>query len=374
MKPTITNHYNIGAKRPKLLCEDQTIFLPEEGWSYAHHPYIARFQERFYLVFSNGHAWEDDVGQRIMLSTAENFEEWSAPSVLVDSQPGDPCEAVLIPGGLYATQEHLVLYFTRFEYTEESIQDGHRKPGGHTRKNWCKFYMTTEDGSHWSEPVPIDFKGGNHAPRALQSGRLLSCGGITFPYSDNPDGIHGWVNVGIEEKYAEHNQPGGVSGGSTFLISHDNRRPAGLCESSFIQTDDGVIHMLMRSGTDYLWCTESRDDGASWSEPFRTDFTDNRTKFHFGRLPNGTFYYVGTPDPFPPRTRHLLVLSLSEDGLDYRRHFILRDDQYKGQYIGLDKNGIYGYPDTMTHNGYLYVAYSICKESIHLLRVPCDTL
>jgi len=374
MKYNITNNYNIGAKRPKLWCEVKTLFLPNEQWNYAHHPCIAHFKGKLYVAYSNGHCWEDDCGQRIMLSIAEEFDEWSAPQILLDSQPGDPCEAVLIPQALYAAKEHLVLYFLSFEYTEESIRDGHRRPGGVSRKNWKMNYMVTEDGEHWSEPVAFDFHGGNHTPMKLKSGRLLSGGSTTFSYSDEDDGIHGWKSSGIDEKYSEHKQPGGVSGGGGFKVNNDNSRPAGLCESSFIQTDDGVIHMLMRSGTDYLWCSDSFDDGETWGEPYRTKFTDNRTKFQFSRLPNGTFYYLGTPDPFPPRTRHVLVLSLSDDGLDYRRHFILRDDQYKGMYIGLDKNGIYGYPTSIVHDGYLYVAYSICKESIQVLRIPCDTL
>ncbi len=45
-----------------------------------------------------------------------------------------------------------------------------------------------------------------------------------------------------------------------------------------------------------LWLTESKYDGATWGKPVETTFTDNDSKFHFGRLPNGKFYYVGIPD------------------------------------------------------------------------------
>ncbi len=108
--------------------------------------------------------------------------------------------------------------------------------------------------------------------------------------------------------------------------------PAGLCEGSFYQTDDGVLHMLLRTtGPGYagkLWVTESRDDGTTWSSPVETGFTDNNTKFHFGRLPDGRFYYVGCPDPEPRGARNPLVLSLSEDGVRFDRHFILADEEY----------------------------------------------
>ena len=73
-----------------------------------------------------------------------------------------------------------------------------------------------------------------------------------------------------------------------------------LCEGSFYQTDDSIIHMLMRATDDgwkgRLWLTESKDDGMHWSIPTETAFTDNDSKFHFGRLPDKRFYYVGIPD------------------------------------------------------------------------------
>ena len=106
--------------------------------------------------------------------------------------------------------------------------------------------------------------------------------------------------------------------------------PAALCEGSFYQTDDGVLHMLLRNtarGNDCrLWLTESRDNGATWSTPVETDFSDTNAKFHFGRLPDGRFYYVGNP---VGGGRTPLVLSLSRDGVRFDQHFILGDTHYE---------------------------------------------
>lgn len=374
MYSEINNYYDIGKKRPKLCCETAVLFEPSEGWSYAHHPCLAFFQGKIYVMWSNGRMNEDDVGQRILYSCSEDFSEWTAPMVLVDSQPGEEYEAVLSPGGFYATEDQLVMYYGSFEYEPSHIVDGHRRPLNRGHKNQASFCRTTTDGIHWSEPILFSRNFCiSHQPVRLKSGRLLSAGSIFFPYTDNPDGIHGWTMSGC---YPPDLDVSGFCDDSegVELLSKKMELPVSLCESAFVQTDDGVIHMLLRSGTDHLWATESRDNAETWSRPQPTRFTDNRTKFHLGRLPNGTFYYVGTPDPFPPRTRHVLVLSLSDDGLHYKRHFILQDKQYKAKFIGLDKNGIYGYPDTMVHDGYLYITVSICKESIIIMRVPCDTL
>lgn len=148
-------------------------------------------------------------------------------------------------------------------------------------------------------------------------------------------------------------------------------RSVPTCEGSFFQTDDGVLHMLLRTNTDRLWVTESGDDGRTWSEPRPTGFTDNRTKFHFGRLADGRFYYVGSPDPEPRGTRERLVLSLSDDGTRFDRHLILADGTtpYAQRREGLHKGGDYGYPHTLIHDDAVHVIVSRRKEAIEVRRV-----
>ena len=97
-------------------------------------------------------------------------------------------------------------------------------------------------------------------------------------------------------------------------------------EGSFFQTDDGVIHMMLRSEADQLWVTESRDDGETWSEPLMTGYTDGICRPHFGRLDDGRFFGLGTPDPSNPWARTPAVLALSEDGVVFDRHFTVGDE------------------------------------------------
>jgi hypothetical protein len=150
---------------------------------------------------------------------------------------------------------------------------------------------------------------------------------------------------------------------------------AHLCEGSFYQTDDGVLHMLLRNTSKTnarcLWLTESRDNGATWSAPVETEFSDTNAKFHFGRLPNKRFYYVGNPIG---RDRTPLVLSLSRDGVTFDRHFILGDTHYEQRKPGHAKGGQYGYPHTLIHDGSLYVIVSRRKEAVEVLRVALEEL
>jgi hypothetical protein len=77
-----------------------------------------------------------------------------------------------------------------------------------------------------------------------------------------------------------------------------------------------VLHMLLRvtgkGWKGHLWLTESKDNGKSWSRPVEAPFSDNDSKFHFGRLPDKRFYYVGIPDTLHHYDRNPLVLSLSK--------------------------------------------------------------
>jgi len=103
--------------------------------------------------------------------------------------------------------------------------------------------------------------------------------------------------------------------------------------------------------------------------PVRTSFSDNATKFDFGRLPDGRFYYVGCPSPEPRWLRSPLVLSLSRDGVHFTKHYIIADEPYKMKYPAHYKGGEYGYPSTLVRDGYLYVVVSRQKEAIEAIGV-----
>ncbi|HUA65813.1 MAG TPA: exo-alpha-sialidase, partial [Alphaproteobacteria bacterium] len=118
-----------------------------------------------------------------------------------------------------------------------------------------------------------------------------------------------------------------------------------------------------------LWLTESRDDGLNWSEPVPTGFSDATSKFQFGRLPDGRFYYVG--NPLSHRTP--LVLSLSKDGVHFDQHYILAE-AHRNLHKDNDEYGYPAYPGCMVHEGYLYVIVSRDKNKIEAMRVALSDL
>jgi hypothetical protein len=341
-----------GTGLPKLEVEVRQIYKATSPWSYSHHAHITHFKGKFYVMYSNGWIDEDDVGQRVMLSTSEDFEVWTEPEPLVDTLMGELFGLTLTAGGWHVHADTLVAYIGEYEY---DLPPGSRKPD-HIQetphRNTNTWAITSKDGQSWSERVHIvDHMIPNYGPQPTKSGRLIMTGHRMYPYTDNPSGLAGWQ----------------VSGLYTLDM------PMHYAEGSFIQTDDGALRMFLRTGRGYLWYCESTDDGVTWSVPEKTAFTDSTAKFHFGRLPDGRFYYAGNPSTVE-EYRTLFVLSISEDGQDWTESYILRNEKTAPVFEGIYKDCGYQYPHSMVLDGHLYVVYSVNKEDVQVLRLHLDQL
>jgi hypothetical protein len=362
-----------GTGLPKLAVEVRLIHKAWSPWSYAHHSSITYFKGRYYAMFSNGWIDEDEIGQRVMFSTSPDFDTWTPPVPLVDTRMGEHLGLTLTAGGWHVYGDTLVAYIGEYEY---DLPPGSRRPD-HIQetqhKNTRTWAMTTQDGEHWSAEIPIlDRTIPNLGPQPIRSGRLIMAGGMMFPYTDDPSGLSGWKPAGIYPRnmptpYVDDNV--GFYNAEPYF---DPPRPV-TNEGAFFQTDDGTIHMYLRTPIGYLWHTWSQDDGETWAIPEATEFTDSVAKFHFGRLPDGRFYYVGNPST-EKWYRTLLVLALSHDGEDWTNAYILRNEETAPVFEGTYKDTGYGYPHSMLLGNHLYVIYSVNKEDIEVLRLSLDQL
>jgi len=351
------------------------LYRPAHEWSYSHHAHLVFFHGRYIAMWSNGRRDEDAPGQRVLFAVSPDGSAWSTPASLLDSRRGTHGELVLTAAGFHQHDGRLVAYIGSYEYNPEVLEHGQRRPDdrGHTGTNLLA--MTSTDGMQWDGPLDLRLPiVPNHGPQRTASGRLIISGNISFPFTDDAGGLEGWRMTGIyppalAETIVDDSE-------SFWQVQAIMGWPVGLCEGSFYQTGDGILHMLLRSNAERLWLTESHDDGTTWSTPKATDFSDNATKFHFGRLPDGRYYYVGCPDAEPRWRRSPLVLSLSRDSRHFDQHFLLADDTtpYTSRAEGLHKGGDYGYPHTLIHSGELHVIVSRKKEAVEVLHVPLAAL
>ncbi len=345
------------------------------NWHFCHHPEIGTFQGRLYAMWSNSPEGEDECGQRILCADSEDGVHWSAPRVLADGEPGEKFPAALTAAGWLDRGDSLLAYYAAYEYDSEGPRlDGRGVPRFGTDIVRTRLYCReTGDGVTFSAPVNLGVPlCPNIGPTKTRSGRLIITGNWAHAWADDPAGIGPWAFTGFCQDKALLPEPVRDDPDYFWRVSKAMGYPGGLCEGAFYQTDDGALHMLHRSHTDWLYESQSLDDGATWSAPVKTGFSDCHTKFHFGRLPDGRFYYLGSP--IPGSKRNPLVLSLSLDGVAFDDHYIVAGDPVERKYPGFAKGGVYGYPHSVVQNGHLFVICSVYKEDIAVFKIDLDAL
>ena len=329
-------------KAPKINTQKAAVYIPGSGdYQYAHHPSIAFFKGKFFCIFSNGLIGEDEPGQRVAITTSTDFFNWSTVTALRDL--GIAYE--LTPGGLLVANSNLlVAYYTQHDSTADFSHPASRL-----------YAVSTTDGVNWSAPVNLGVSiFPCHRPSILASGRLLLTGNRNFYYSDDPTGLSGWT----------------LATNTAFLPG----QTASLVEGAIIEHADSIYTLFRDAGKRWMW-QESSKNGSAWSVPVKSAFTNDDTKAHFGKLPNGKSYYVGTPDTLAFGNRTPLVLSISDDGFSFNKNYIIADDFYQIQYsAGRAKGGQFGYPYSFVKDDTMYVIASRRKEKMEIIRFALSEL
>jgi len=365
--PPVTRSTWLSEASPGRLQPDRSfVYQPAAAaeWSFSHHPYLTRFGGRLIAMWSNARRDEDSSGQRVAWATSEDGKAWSPESTLVaapQDETGEPM--VLTAAGFHEHDGELIAYFGVYRNDRSGTRLG---------------YVSTRDGAAWSAPRFLNVAvTPNDEPRRLASGKLMICGHLAFPTTSDPSGRDGWVMQGLH--------PTARAGGmiednpATFWTAQKELGwEAALCEGSFVQLADGTIRMMLRAtGDGYkgrLWQTESTDDGVSWTTPRITEFPDNDSKFQFGRLSDGRYFYLGTPQPEPRWKRSPLVFSLSSDGIVFDRHWVIADEPYEMRTPGRYKGGEYGYAHLQEHDGRMEIICSRQKEAVEFLSMPIPAM
>lgn len=366
---------NIGIIMGKVDSTVSDVCIPRDGMAYAHHPSIIWYRGKFWAVWSSGMSNEDDFGQNVCIAESVDGKQWENVRHLITPEMLGDEEYILTAAGFLSHGDMLNVYYGYYKYTRPPMVDNYKELCSEaTHVITGLGVICTTDGEKWSGPedlgVPIV---PNHGPQATSTGRLIISGNMMFPYTDDEKGLEKYQLSGIYGDTFGDGLPYDDEFGHKFVSSLRGRKASdSICEGSFFETPDRVLHMMLRAGEGVLWCSESRDDGVSWSEPKPTAYADCGSKFHFGKLPDGRFYGVSNPIPGSKRTP--LSICISRDGENFDRQYIIRDEVYECQYDGLHKGGIYGYPHTLIHEGNMYIIYSKCKEVIEVTKIAIEQL
>lgn len=378
----ITNRATATVRIPT---RETIIFGHRPGHFYNHHHQLTSLDGRLFATWSSAPVNEDEPGQRMMLATSDDGgDTWSPARTLLAAPAGGHGPVVLTSMGIRVHHGLLVAYCGNYDYTAYGAAsyrvDGCNGKGRPEQPfhqdSHTKILVSRDRGETWRQEGRIDGFVANLRAEELRSGRLVIPGNMWFPYTDDPTGITGWTIAGIPRlPVGYHDDPDG------FWYGKKHRKDDhACCEGSFYQTDDGVVHMMLRTETGRLAVCDSHDDGVTYSEPRLTSYSDGNCRFHFGRLPDGRWFGLNCPDPTPEAgttiaRRTPMVLATSQDGVVFAHHNVLGDAvSGKPQQPGFHKHGRYGYPSYHISGDTLFAIYSVHKEDIAVVRCPLSAL
>ena len=357
--------HNKATNLGKIPSEVVRVTTYDPDWAFMHHPAgIVYFKGKYYTAFSRGEWGEDFPGQHMAISSSEDFYTWSKPEVLAPAEQGTYGQRCIIPCGLYVAGDKMVAYYYDADYDQKWFNaDGSFNPYGNGARNDTIYQLITTDGVNWKRQRISSTKAVGGL-RQMSTGRWGSACGTWFHHTDsvipdpNNNATWKWYVMPADMKEAS-----------------DKRNGARLTESSWYESADGVIHLMIRSDKGYLWNAESYDGGVSFTEFYPTRVSSDNTQFNFWNLKDGRALGIGTPNEdgdiwgmWP------LNLYVSEDGYNFDTVYTLRDEKYSLHQAGYSKGGQYAYMKMMEHDGYLYVFYSRMKEVMELTRVKVSDI
>ncbi len=339
----------------------------DEKWQFNHGAYITYFADKFYAFWQRGYRYEDCCGQHIVYATSEDGENWSAPTDFIPvKKDGNGNEMLSSPFGTYVDTENnrLLVYVYEFGYDADALAsstqgDGVLRPdncqSSSVKTDISYYYMYTSDGVNWSKGADLPLNGGgNRDPHVLPSGKLFWAGWVSAAYSDDKTGTN-WNVSSLTQAQINAAVARGELGS--------------LTESAVYESKDGVLHLVMRTDSGYLWSSASHDGGKTWGDVYKTGITDDGQKFDFLTLDDGRILYIGTPVCSGTKQRMPLTVAVSEDGYNFGTAYVVGNTEYEAQNPDSTKSGNYSYPSAFVRDGCLYIIYAKQKEIIEVTKV-----
>lgn len=306
------------------------------------HNYLAFHGGRYWVMWSDGPAIEDRVGQRVKFATSQDGLKWGQPQFLTPEAPGSgkdsPWYGTRSPKGFRwiargfwpRTGELLAL-------ASLDEADGFFGPSLELRS-----FRWNASGETW-DAAGVVFTNtiNNFPPQKLPTGEWMIS-----------RRTHDYKRTGVQFLIGGHRT---LNGWESFPVPGSSEELAAE-EPDWWALPDGTLMALFRDNrrSGFLYRSFSTDHGRTWGKPVRTDFPDARSKFNGLRLSNGRYVLVSNPNPLK---RDPLAISVSDDGKVFTR---------MGYLVG---GRVVDYPHVMEHDGYLFVAFAGGKQSVEVLRI-----
>ncbi|MFU8861782.1 MAG: hypothetical protein ACNA8K_15310 [Cyclonatronaceae bacterium] len=355
------------------------------GWTYNHQPYLAYWNNRFYLQYLSGLVQEHEPPSRLMLQTSADGRSWSDPVVLFPEYPLPDIEfdgekiaagtkAVMHQRmGFYVAPNGRLLASGFYGYSatprrspnagngigrvvREIYEDGSFGPVYFIRHNrhagWDASNTSLPFYTESTDTAFID------ACEALLADKL-----VTLQWWEEDRGDDGF--------YAT--DPSAVQDGEYFSAKITTSAGAGKA-FTYYNRPDGVTVGLWKNQYSAL----STDRGESWSPITRSStLWTSGAKTWGQRTGDGRFVIVHNQSA-TKRNRFPMAVLVGDDGHSFDRLYNLSGEVPPRRYKGLWKNpGLQYFRGIFPGNGtppgdYLWMTYSVNKEDIWFskTRIP----
>lgn len=353
------------------------------GWTYNHQPYLAYWNEKFYLQYLSGLIAEHTPPTRILITTSKDGMNWSDPVVVFPEYvlPEINDDGEIIPAGTFAVHHQrmgwyvapngklLTLGFVGYCATPRRSPNAGNGIGRIVREVKSDgtfgpiYFIRYNRHVGWNEKntnYPF-YKESKDKEFLLACESLLADKLITLQWWEEDRGKDGFFVM----------DPSQVPDGDTFSKKSTTAAGAGKA-FNFYTRPDGVIVGLWKN----QYASLSPDKGKTW-----TPIAMNKTLLTTGaktwgqRTDDGRYVIVHNQSP-TNRNRFPMTALVGDDGHTFDRIFALRGEIPTRRYQGVHKNpGVQYFRGIIEGNGNppgndLWMTYSVNKEDIWITKTP----
>lgn len=250
----------------------------------------------------------------------------------------------------------------------------------HRDGNVSLFYKVGREISSWKTMVQVSVDGGftfgkakelvegNEGGRGpvrnklivLDNGDVIAPGsmenGIWKAFVDiSTDGGYEFVKSDdIEIENLSYKSGERTTNCSDIPVSEQSFFGRGVIQPSLWQSDDGSVHMMLRSSEGKIYRSDSTDNGKTWSYAYATNLDNNNSGLDLVRLDNGKLVLCSNPVKSNWGQRSPISLFVSEDdGKSWKR--IMDLDSGEGEF---------SYPAIVGYGDEVYISYTWKREHI----------
>lgn len=372
-----THHYQIFRASRRFPTEPGSY-----GWTYNHQPYLAYWNDKFYVQFLSGLVQEHTPPTRLHLVTSSDGKHWSDPVVLFPEYalPEIDYNGHIIPAGTKAVLHQRMGFYVApngkllgsgfYGYSATPRRSPNAGNGVGRVVREIKedgtfgpvYFIRFNRHAGWNESntnFPL-YTESDDPDFIAACEELLADPLVTLQWWEEDRGDDGFYKI----------DPSEVADGEYFSSQITTSAGAGKAFTYFRRPDDVVVGIWKNQ-----YAALSTDDGNTW-----TSISKNPTLLTSGaktwgqRTDDGLFAIVHNQSA-TKRNRFPMAAMVGEDGHTFDRMFNLNGEVPPRRYKGLWKNpGIQYFRGFFPGNGnppgdHLWLTYSVNKEDIWISRI-----